>query len=393
MRHPSLTRACALAAGAALSLAALAGIATADPTPTQPGDVSPQVVGGSPATKGEFPWMVRLSMGCGGAMYSEQLVLTAAHCLSGSGNNTSITATYGVIDLQDSTATTRKSSYVYVNPGYAAGTGGDWALIKLASPITGAATLPITTTKTYDTGTFTIAGWGDTSEGGSASRYLLKAQVPFVDDTTCKNAGSYYSDLIFNAELCAGDMANGGVDTCQGDSGGPMFRRDGNNAWIQVGIVSHGDGCARPNAPGVYTEVSTFASAIAAKATELGGGTTPPPTGKVFENANNVNIADNGAAVTSSVAVSGVSGNAPATLKVGVDIKHSWRGDLVIDLVAPDGSTYRVKNSSSNDSADNVITTYTVNASSEAANGTWKLKVQDVAAQDTGFIDSWKLTF
>jgi serine protease len=39
------------------------------------------------------------------------------------------------------------------------------------------------------------------------------------------------------------------------------------------------------------------------------------------------------------------------------------------------------------------VTTYSVNASSEVANGTWKLRVQDVAAQDTGRINSWKLTF
>ncbi|WP_431042816.1 M28 family metallopeptidase [Streptomyces sp. P1-3] len=118
--------------------------------------------------------------------------------------------------------------------------------------------------------------------------------------------------------------------------------------------------------------------------------TTP---GTVFENAADVAVPDNGAAVTSTVSVTGRTGNAPATLKVGVDIKHTWRGDLVIDLLAPDGTAYRLKNSSSSDSADNVITTYTVDASSEAANGTWRLRVQDVAAQDTGYVDSWKLTF
>ncbi|GAA2747721.1 hypothetical protein GCM10010440_44630 [Kitasatospora cinereorecta] len=123
------------------------------------------------------------------------------------------------------------------------------------------------------------------------------------------------------------------------------------------------------------------------------GTEAPPPPGTVYENTADLQIPDAGAAVESPVTVSGRTGNAPAALQVGVDIKHTWRGDLVIDLVAPDGSTYRLKNSSGNDSADNVLTTYTVNASSETANGVWKLRVQDTAAQDTGYLDSWKLTF
>ncbi|MEU3301903.1 M4 family metallopeptidase [Streptomyces sp. NPDC006678] len=122
------------------------------------------------------------------------------------------------------------------------------------------------------------------------------------------------------------------------------------------------------------------------------GGGDPDP-GTVFENTADVSIPDNGAAVTSSVTVSGRSGNAPSALKVGVDIIHTWRGDLVVDLVAPDGTVYNLKPFSSSDSADNVQTTYTVNASSEVANGVWKLRVQDRAAYDTGYINSVKLTF
>jgi hypothetical protein len=121
-------------------------------------------------------------------------------------------------------------------------------------------------------------------------------------------------------------------------------------------------------------------------------GTTPPP-GPTFENATNVNIPDAGSAITSSISVTGVSGNAPSDLQVSVDIKHTYRGDLVIDLLAPDGTAYRLKNSSSSDSADNVLATYTVNASSEVANGTWRLQVRDVYSSDTGYIDSWRLTF
>ncbi|MET7686053.1 M4 family metallopeptidase [Streptomyces sp. NPDC005423] len=139
-----------------------------------------------------------------------------------------------------------------------------------------------------------------------------------------------------------------------------------------------------------YKAVQDAWAAVAVGARSGGGG---GGGGTSFENTTDVSIPDNGAAVTSSVTVSGRSGNAPSNLQVSVDIVHTWRGDLVIDLVAPDGSAYRLKNSSSSDSADNVQATYTVNASSEVANGVWKLKVQDVAAQDTGYINSWKLTF
>ncbi|AJT64299.3 Transglutaminase-activating metalloprotease [Streptomyces lydicus] len=118
----------------------------------------------------------------------------------------------------------------------------------------------------------------------------------------------------------------------------------------------------------------------------------PAGGGSVFENSDDVPIPDAGAAVTSPITVSR-AGNAPSTLKVTVDIVHTYRGDLVIDLVAPDGTAYRLKNSSAFDSAADVKTTYTVNASTKAASGTWKLRVQDVYSQDSGYINGWKLTF
>ncbi|MEU9252949.1 M28 family metallopeptidase [Streptomyces sp. NPDC048270] len=123
------------------------------------------------------------------------------------------------------------------------------------------------------------------------------------------------------------------------------------------------------------------------------GAATPVPPGKSFENTADVNIPDSpGAAVSSPVTASGVAGNAPATTKVDVNIVHTYRGDLIVDLVAPDGTVYNLHNRSGG-SADNLVQSYTVNASSEVANGTWNLRVRDAAAQDVGYINSWKITF
>ncbi|CRK56036.1 Carboxypeptidase T [Alloactinosynnema sp. L-07] len=151
---------------------------------------------------------------------------------------------------------------------------------------------------------------------------------------------------------------------------------------------------------GTPTTAGTYNVTATATATAGGSGTTNfswtvNPTGVCAPQTNGTDVAipdSPGAAVTSTITMSGCSGNASATSKVEVHIKHTWRGDVVIDLVAPDGTAYRLKNSASNDSADNVDATYTVNLSSEARNGAWKLKVQDVARYDTGNIDTWTLT-
>jgi subtilisin family serine protease len=123
----------------------------------------------------------------------------------------------------------------------------------------------------------------------------------------------------------------------------------------------------------------------------VGGGTTTPP-GPRFENTADYTINDN-STVESPVTVSGVSGNAPSALAVEVHIVHTYIGDLQVQLIAPDGTAYTLKSYGTGGSADNIDTTYSVNASAEAANGTWKLRVSDNAALDTGRIDAWAMQF
>ncbi|WP_344001730.1 S8 family peptidase [Streptomyces thermocarboxydovorans] len=122
------------------------------------------------------------------------------------------------------------------------------------------------------------------------------------------------------------------------------------------------------------------------------GGTTPPPDGDRFENTEGATISDL-STVESPVTVSGISGNAPSDLAVDVNITHTYIGDLRIQLVAPDGTAYTLKDYGTGGSSDNINTTYTVDASSETANGTWKLRVSDNAWWDTGRLNSWGLQF
>lgn len=247
------------------AMAVVMGLVVAGANPVTPlGQARPdtpqiEIVGGEHAAESEFPWVVRLSNGCSGTLIESRHVLTAAHCVRRSGTDHSIVATAGSSDLYSPSAVDVPSVRVHRARGFDSVTeGDDWAVVELARPVD----LPVVQLpedSSLDDGTFTVVGWGATSENRPAQqRHLRKVQVPFVPDDTCEKLyrrneyGFVPSDMI-----CAGDTRNGGEDSCQGDSGGPLLRRS-DNRWIQVGIVSWGLGCAREDAPGVYAQVSTF---------------------------------------------------------------------------------------------------------------------------------------
>ena len=345
-------------------------------------DARPRIVGGTAAAQGEYLRTVDYDYHgqwtCGGAFLRADLILTAGHCLEGSGADTDITVEYG--DVRLGSGETIQSTQVYDNGD----TGTDWGLIKLESKVAGATLLPIVGNTSYDRGSFTVMGWGATSEGGSGSNRLLKVNVPFISDATCAANGGLYDNLDPATELCAG-YDGGGKDSCQGDSGGPMVKKLANGTFVQVGIVSWGDGCARADAPGVYTQVSHYASAIYAKATEMAG----PPGGCAKTNSTDVPIRDL-ATVGSWVRTTTCAGRTSASSKISVNIRHTKVSNLVVSLVAPDGTVYPLHNRKRG--AHNLVKTYTRNLSSEVRNGVWKLRVRDAVRGNVGKLDSWRLT-
>jgi secreted trypsin-like serine protease len=254
-----------------LLVGVVATVLAAADVPARAGQTTPhrtEVVGGDSVPDGRFPWMVRLSVGCDGALTAPRVVLTAGHCVNGSGPDTGIGVTAGVTDLRSTHAITARSVAVLRAPGFRDETrGDDWALVRLDHPID-LPPLALTQGSGGDGGTFTIMGWGQTGESVLRQEHKLRyATVPAVSDATCAAAYARVGvKLVADESLCAGRR---GVDTCQGDSGGPMVRKNSKGRWVQVGIVSWGLGCARDGYPGVYTQVSTFRSAIRAATKQL----------------------------------------------------------------------------------------------------------------------------
>ena len=239
----------------------------------------PKIVGGKKAPAGSFPWQVSLGVSwiadpyrahfCGGSVYSESWIVTAAHCLENTAAK-DVTVTAGTHVLGEGHAATRRNvERIIVKSNFDSRTwDNDIALIQLRDPLKlgqGIEAVPLLTSTTEgaalpDRAPLVVIGWGATKEGGGSVRDLRYADVPLFSRVQCNRPGSY-DGLITNNMICAG-LAVGGVDSCQGDSGGPLTVSTQNKPQL-AGIVSWGEGCARPNKPGVYTRVARYVSWIA----------------------------------------------------------------------------------------------------------------------------------
>lgn len=259
-----------------LNMSAASPVIAQEPTPTD--DDSGKIVGGAPATPGEWPWQVALVGGttsdlfngqfCGGSLITANWVLTAAHCVTNSGvvvAPSSVDIVAGIYNLSSPAAgyQRRDISQIIVHSGYNYQTyNNDIALLRLATPVTlggsgetTVATIPLVSASIGDlTGAAAwVTGWGYTESSPAWPSQLYEVDVPVIDNTTCNTA--YGGDITANM-MCAG-LAGGGKDSCQGDSGGPIVINNGGQ-WQLAGVVSWGTGCADPGYYGVYTRVSNF---------------------------------------------------------------------------------------------------------------------------------------
>ncbi|XP_072044489.1 chymotrypsinogen B-like [Amphiura filiformis] len=236
------------------------------------------IVGGHEATPGAWPWQVSLrhineddgKMGshfCGGSLIGREWVLTASHCAENAlDGSVGVVAGISTLTTDDTNSYVQKSAVAeaILHPDYDTETvANDIAVLRLKTPLKyDDKVQPVCLAdQQYEQGTTcTVTGWGAQQEQlKRTSTTLQQVSLPIVDLQRCRD--SYPSDTVTENHICAGyDI--GGRDACQGDSGGPLVTKETTGMWYQVGVVSWGYGCARPNQPGVYTNVYKYRSWI-----------------------------------------------------------------------------------------------------------------------------------
>ncbi|KAH8325115.1 hypothetical protein KR067_003204 [Drosophila pandora] len=228
-----------------------------------------RIVGGTQVRTNKYPWIAQIIRGtflfCGGTLINDRYVLTAAHCVHGMDMRG---VSVRLLQLDRSSThlgVTRKVAFAHAHVGYdPVSLVHDIALLRLDQPIPlvdtmRPACLPSNWLQNFDFQKAIVAGWGLSQEGGSTSSVLQETVVPIITNAQCR--ATSYKTMIVDTMLCAGYVQTGGRDACQGDSGGPLIVKD--RIYRLAGVVSFGYGCAKPDAPGVYTRVSRYLDWIA----------------------------------------------------------------------------------------------------------------------------------
>ncbi len=145
--------------------------------------------------------------------------------------------------------------------------------------------------------------------------------------------------------------------------------------------------------PGVYTIVvnGTGASGGAVRAARVQVTVTGTNASCTGTNLADVPVPDGTGSAVSQIAISGCGGNGAPTARVDVNILHTKVMDLFVTLISPAGTRFPLHERAGDEFHD-IVKSYTVGLSGEAADGTWSLEVRDVSTGNNGGIDSWTLT-
>ncbi|OWR49768.1 Transmembrane protease serine 11E [Danaus plexippus plexippus] len=233
-------------------------------------EVEGRIIGGRPIPIEISPFSVlffNFKSLCSGVIINSFVILTAAHCFNSNTNKHHMRVEINCRYLFDINAETFRVADFIIHEDFnkVIPFEADLALIMVTAKMLldrrkQKALLMKNDDWMNEKANVSASGWGWTKYGGGVSELgLMRTYLGYVSRRRCE---SLHSLRLTEDMFCL--YGNGVRDTCLGDSGGGVTV----NGTV-VGIVSHGDGCAKKGKPSVYISVAYHRKWIEKKNLEL----------------------------------------------------------------------------------------------------------------------------
>ena len=320
---------------------------------------------------------------CSGTLVGPDVVLTAGHCIETIGDCQTTSLVFGfavksVGVLPKSVSSLEVYRCVEVVKTLRVNTGADFAIIRLDRKVDGHQPRAIRTEgEVESTASLVVIG----HPVGLPTKVTTGGTVRSI-------ATSGY--FVANLDTYGGNSGSGVFNLSTGLIEGVLVR--GEQDFVSRGSCTTSKVCAEGTCRG---EDVTRISSVRPFLSIAGPGPIDPNPSLSEKFSSNVKLAIPDNNKTGIVSVLQVS-STPKGRKVfvNVNITHTYIGDLNVILTAADGKAVTL-HAQAGGSSDNIVKSYEITSSlgGTTVSGIYKLSVQDLAARDTGNLESWSVEF
>jgi subtilisin-like proprotein convertase family protein len=330
---------------------------------------------------------------CSGSLVGPNLILTAGHCIKDVADCADVRFVFGYAVKQAgkyplNTPNSEVYSCKRIVSRKLEATGVDYALIETDRPVVGHEVLKLQRSRVAAVGdALTVIG----HPSGLPTKVASGGKVRKV-------VGSH---LVTNLDTYGGNSGSGVFNSETGEIVGILVR--GDTDFVQKGSCYVSNRCPADGCRG--EDVTRIDQVVALIPVSPGPAPSPAPSpsptpgsvAKIYTLNANAAVPDNNAVgVESSLQVpEAVAGR---KVQIGVNLEHTYIGDITITLISPQGTSYVLQKNKGGRAqnlqgvfGDTLVSESSLAGLSSAPAGKWKLKVVDSVSRDVGTLKQWKI--